>query len=300
MSNGGMRGQEPIIDSGLWKVMDVFMGLPGPIVATGGTIVSATINGVGYQYHIYKSGTSVFEVISGKGLVEYLVVGGGGGGRESGSGAGGLLSGSLTVRPGRYAVEVGSGGGTGDVPTATKGGNSVFASVIAFGGGKGGYTPIGDSHNGGSGGGVGGFGAVPGTGIAGQGFAGGDAPNGGSQGRPTGGGGGAGAVGGNGSGANADSRGGNGGAGLAIPMITTTISSANAIGQISGSNVFFSGGGAGIGAIGASGGIGGGGAGRFDYTTAAHAIANTGGGGGSGTTGAGLGGSGVVVIRYPS
>lgn len=128
----------------------------------------------------------------------YAIVGGGGGGGQTvgwegggGGGAGGLLynpSSPVTLTS-SYAVVVGNGGAF-----QTKGGDSSFIGLTAFGGGAGGYnaTTGYSGQNGGSGGG--GTNAGGGVGTAGQGFAGGTGPVDSSG----GGGGGAGGVGANG------------------------------------------------------------------------------------------------------
>lgn len=101
--------------------------------------------------------------------VEYLVVAGGGGGGDSGrgGGGGGLLAGTYAVTTGTaYTITVGSGGlGSAvigfNVSAGLNGGNSVFDTITAFGGGYG---------NGGAGGGNGGSGGGDsGTGTVGQG-----------------------------------------------------------------------------------------------------------------------------------
>ena len=79
------------------------------------------------------------------------------------------------------------------------------------------------------------------------------------------------------------------------------------VGEVSGSNVYYAGGGGGAGvAFGAAGGIGGGGDGDTGQGDAG--IPNTGGGGGGSERNnpsaqffyGGSGGSGVVILRYPS
>ena len=101
-------------------------GFNSAIVATGGTV---TTDG-NFKVHTFTTG-GTFEITSGSGDVEYLVVGGGGGsGRTSGStitragagGAGGLKSGTLTdmgvqsisITVGGGGVAVGPGGRRGD------------------------------------------------------------------------------------------------------------------------------------------------------------------------------------------
>ena len=248
--------------------------------------------------------------------VEYLVVAGGGGGCGSAnantSGGGGGAGGYRSSRDGEntggglasenklvatpstnYAVTLGGGGaGSSSYGTpGTNGVNSSFASITSTGGGGGGnYTAF--AQNGGSGGGSGTRSSATyqpaGTGVSGQGFAGGVGTaygNGGAAG-----GGGAGAVGGNASGNTA----GNGGIG-----VTSTIT---------GSSVTRGGGGGGgtFNSSASSGGAGGGGAGGGGANTnGTSGTANTGGGGGgsastNGTNTGGSGGSGIVILRYSS
>ena len=247
--------------------------------ATGGTL---TISG-GKMIHTF-TGSGTFTVTSGSANVEYLVVAGGGGGahsnadgrQSSGGGAGGFRTGSgLPVSPGSYTITVGAGG-----PAQSDGNDSVFSSITSLKGGRGGYAGgspgSGGSGTVGSGGGQGGSGSpltptiAPGTpgqgnpGGSGTGFPGGDA---------AGGGGGAGGAGGNASGSTA------GGGGLGLYS------------SISGSPVGYAGG---AGNNPSPLGFGGGFNGSDPNRTG---VANRG-GGGKGTTGAG--GSGIVIISYPS
>jgi hypothetical protein len=237
------------------------------ISLTGGTIQSFT-----------TVGTTSWTAPAGVTQVNYLVVAGGGAGKTDnggGGGAGGLLQGQLTVIPGNsYTVTVGAGGTAGTTPNP--GGNSVFSSLTAIGGGGG------SGQSGGSGGGAGGNAGSGGAGTSGQGSAGGSATSPGN-----GGGGGANAVGGNGTG----SGGGAGGAG--------------ATSSITGTAVVYAGGGGGgsVGGTAGAGGSGGGGAGTADSSTATAGTANRGaGGGGGGYSGGpgtgGAGGSGIVIISY--
>lgn len=131
-------------------------------------------------------GTTSWVAPQGVTLVEYLVVGGGGGGGngyDSGGGAGGgggmSLTGTLSVTPGTsYTVTVGAGGAGGADTRAnnngSSGGNSVFSTITALGGGfgqgsrttsptaryTGGAAQVGDTTSalGGGGGGGGGSG----------------------------------------------------------------------------------------------------------------------------------------------
>jgi hypothetical protein len=238
------------------------------------------------------------------GGVDYLVVAGGGGGAYSsvsewpnpnwgggGGGGGGVLSGnSLAVTAQIYPISVGAGG----TPYAN-GSDSIFSTLTAIGGGKGGayYDP---GSNGGSGGGAGRDAGADagGTGTAGpprQGYNGGQA--GGSSYSSAGGGGGAGIAGYQGGTDNTNISGtlAQGGAGIAS--------------SITGTEVYYGGGGGGAwetGTTPAAGGIGGGGAGAANVGAVAPVAGtvNRGGGGGGGmhdSIGA-KGGSGIVIIRY--
>ncbi len=218
--------------------------------------------------------------------VEYLVVAGGG---SSAGGGGGMVVGTSTIYNSTdYSIQIGAGGSGG-----SKGGNSVFSNVIGLGGG-GGSDPNGGS---GAGGGVAqqtspaggtGYGSNGGISLGGADY------NVGHNGAP--GGGGALGAGSNQSG-NAGSPGGSGRANT-----------------ITGSTVYYAGGGGGnghcngCGTGSSSGGTGGGGGGsRYSFGNqecSADGGTNTGGGGGArcggyscGTTN---GGSGVVIIAYPT
>jgi hypothetical protein len=172
-----------------------------------------------------------------------------------------------------YALSVGAGGASNQ-----NGGNSILnvnSNVVktAIGGGGGGHggdgtpedgtdNPYGPGKNGGSGGG----GYLQGQGTSGQGFAGG----------LIGGGGGAGGV-----APDSDGNGGNGGIGRQS--------------SITGTAIYYAGGGAGVNGI---GGLGGGGS-----SGESGAIPGTNGLGGGGAPGylQGLsGGSGVIILRFPS
>ena len=232
----------------------------------------------------------------------YLIVAGGGGGGKDwsgGGGAGGLLTGTSTLTPGTsYTITVGAGGaGQTSINTSpgASGSSSSFSAVgtTALGGGGGGSGSVGagaTGANGGSGGGGGGSnsGVSGGTGTSGQGNNGGSVAvqNGGA-----GAGGGASAVGGNG----ASGTGGTGGVGTSS--------------SITGSAVFYAGGGGGGGyspssVVAGAGGNGGGGAGNATSGGIGTAgTTNTGGGGGGGAGGSGnggAGGSGVVIISIPA
>ena len=219
--------------------------------------------------------------------IDYLVIAGGGGGgtgRAGGGGAGGYIykSGGFFSAATVYTITVGAGGAA-----ETNGSDSVFGSITATGGGRGGSI----SGNGtgaaigGSGGGGKGLGTTTEAGAAGtsgQGNAGGHGYYTGGTQRSGGGGGGSSAAGANAS-ANTSGAGGNG-----------TASS------ITGSSVTRAGGGGGGSQLSgeADGGTGGGGDGGRDTAINATAgTANTGSGGGGGGGTGGAGGSGIVILR---
>lgn len=135
---------------------------------------------------IFLGSKRMDDALQGKGsyTIEYLVVAGGGNGPSNilgqsatgGGGAGGLLSGSLIIKPyTTYQIKVGKGGGTyssdnGEESYLT--GSGIY--VYSFGGGGGGKSS--DGYNGGSGGGGGGDSSITyngGIGVVGQGTNGG-------------------------------------------------------------------------------------------------------------------------------
>ena len=260
-----------------------------PRDGTGGTISYAG----GYKIHKF-TGNGTFT-INLSGTVDALIVagGGGGGGRGGGGGgAGGLLYISPSISAGSHSVVVGGGGGGGtELRDATgagkKGGNSSVFNTTATGGGGGGSgwgggtefpATSGGSGGGSGGGGRGGYLAYGASGTSGQGNSGGNGINNPYCG---GGGGGRAASGGN---ASASNIGGAGGAGIAN--------------SITGSSVYYAGGGAG-GSFSGSAGSGGAGGGGNSNNAGTNGL----GGGGGGSLGAGAGakgGSGVVIIRYPN
>ncbi len=235
--------------------------------------------------------------------VEVLVVagGGGGGGRHAGGGGGGgvLYSSSYPVSAGS-AINVivgqgGSGGGYGG--RGGNGQNSLFGTLTAIGGGGGGGYDNGNPTVNGSSGGSGGGGAAA-TGLPGGNGSGasGTLGQGNSGATPTvfndWAGGGGGGAGGNGS-PPSGFIGGRGGIGF--------------LSNISGVPRYYGGGGGAGGGNnndnnGGLGGLGGGGKGTGAYNPnqGQPGQANTGGGGGGSRDAAGsLGGSGVVIVRYP-
>jgi len=248
--------------------------------------------------------------------VDYLVVagGGGGGGLGGGGGAGGLLSSfgssgrntaalnSETPSTGtNINITIGTGGSYGSYSpsiTAGNGSNSVIGfttPVTAYGGG-GGSSYNRTMGNGGSGGGGSHiYYPTGGSGTAGQGYNGGNAETG--QPWSAGGGGGAGQLGGNYSGA----TGGAGGDGMQNDITVAT----------AGTGPYYGGGGGGGGYSSEGAGVAPGGAGNSTGTGANSNYGGPGtnnfggGGGGGGYSGStpsrgGIGGSGVVIFRYPS
>jgi len=272
-------------------------------IGTTGQRPTATANGM-MRYNATLGSVEIYlpsggwtSLISDRYTVEYLVVAGGGGGasrHSGGGGAGGMLTATgFTVTPTTaYTVTVGAGG-TGNTTggTATDGSpgfDSVFASITATGGGKGGGTAPGTGGNGGSGGG-GGNGALGGSGTPGQGYA------GGKNSSPAydyhgGGGGGAGGVGG-------DVTGGAGGTGG--PGATSDITGTSVIYACGGGGSAYQGlGSGGDGGAGGSSNVNGGKGAGTSSGTAGTANTGTGGGGGTAGEGAYNGGSGVVIVRY--
>jgi len=252
-------------------------------------------------------GNFINTPVGGPYLISYLIAAGGGGGGGSyggGGGAGGLLNNSgYSVTPGNViTITVGAGGigGTPGAPGVAKqggsGGNSIIAgptTVTAYGGGGGGADGTPSGVNGGSGGGTSinggtaGIGVYPGSSYISSPRQGYD----GSAGDANGGG-----------GAGAAGSGTGGGIGAISTIITTTQAGAYSVGQVSGSDVYFSGGGGGWGRSSLeTGGTGGGGNGGYTAVPAAG-TANTGGGGGGGRSSdsGGSGGSGVVILSIPT
>ena len=115
--------------------------------ATGGDYsTNYTIGGTNFDAFIFTNSGSVV-VASGSASVYVLVVAGGGGGGAyagGGGGAGGLVYTATNLSAGTYNITVGAGGvgGLGGynlfVHNASNGANSVFGSIVAIGGGRGG------------------------------------------------------------------------------------------------------------------------------------------------------------------
>ena len=298
---------------------------------TGGTTLTP---GNGYKYHIFTSPGNL--VVIGKGSIDYIIVAGGGAGGAytgasnfndttgGGGGAGGYLTNNnVSFNAGKYTITIGSGGfgagppngvSTSGTPSSISG-PGAFTTLIAIGGGRGGYFPGANASPGGSGGGSW-YGNTPisaGTGTSGQGNP-GATPSPGSYNRGAGGGGGASTSGGIGN----SIKGGNGGIGLVAFDGDTGIPSSYGTPGPSPGRWFAGGGGGGnaddpnrgqpgLPNFAPFGGSGGGGAGgTIPAGSGTPGTINTGGGGGgaSGLPGSyspgsgGSGGSGIVIIRY--
>lgn len=301
MSAGVTRGATLVLAVTLLAFLPVSSSAQTPCtsVATGGTVSVITDGGDDYCLHVFE-GDGTFDAPSSL-TVEYLIVGGGGSGGSAGpygggggGGAGGLLTGSESLTAGSYSIVVGTGGAStsGAHTPGNEGENSSAFGETAIGGGRGGSGNNGGPTAGGSGGGQGAIAnsvEYPGdvSGTSGQGNDGGLAipPNGG-------GGGGAGAPGGTPPDAATAA---NGGDGLQS--------------SITGSQVYYAGGGAGSGPTRTGNGVtainpprgigglgGGGGEGSID------GVDGTGGGGAAGLsengTRSGAGGDGIVIVRY--
>lgn len=290
-----------------------------PITATGGATQEYDSGSYRYKAHVFtSSGTFQVSALGDFGdTVEYLVVAGGAaagwqyytaqfGTRNSGGGGAGGLRTNLSGHPlagaafpvsvTSYTVTVGGGGGPTidepNGPTVGRGENgspSVFGSITSAGGG-GGASPHGQRYNsdplyaegkpGGSGGGgggtsikIGGIGNTPPV-----------SPSQGGTGHP-----GSSGVGGGGGGASGPTTSpGQNGERTGIDGVEVSIT---------GSPVYYAGGGA----AGSPSGTDTGGAGGGAPNVTLDGTQNTGGGGAcnvSGSVGGGGGGSGIVIIRY--
>ncbi len=317
-NDGSWEAWKPSTSESQIDSMDNYL----PTGCTGGTVLD---NG---RIHMFTSSGTFSCSSSGK--VEVLVVaGGGGGGMDMGGGGGGggvINEKDYTITAGTpVSVTVGNGGAgapaasTNGQPSthqftipANNGENSVFGSLTAIGGGRGGssyygHTLGGTPSSGGSGGGASGYsdGSIRagGAGTDGQGHKGGQ---GGGQ----------------------YYSGGGGGGGL--PGVNSTGLPHGGDGYLSdilGPNYYWAGGGGGSGysACGGNGGAGGGGGGAVCSTSGGSGFnngmgggdgsinaqtnrpggnggANTGGGGGGGShyrtnNKGGDGGSGIVIVR---
>jgi len=274
--------------------------------ATGGNVYDVDVEGTTYRVHVFTAtGNSTFNVTR-PGNVEYLIVAGGGSGgfdNAGGGGAGGLLTGTTTVSPQTYTINVGAGGINNQLYNyrGPAGSDSSAFGLTAIGGGGGGGGDNGGAQSGtnfansqlagGSGGSGGGGASEGGDGAGGLGTT-GQGNNGGAG--LLGSGGGGGGAGSPGTSATAATNPGNGGSGIAS--------------SITGVLTFYAGGGGGgtensTNAAADTGvpGLGGGFGGALNRART-PGTPNTGGGGGGeangNPVGDGSGGSGIVVVRY--
>lgn len=241
-------------------------------------------------------------VTSAPSSVTYLLIAGGGAGAYygAGGGAGGLLTGTQSVSAGTtYNIVIGAGGVSANQGAGVPGNDSTAFGLTAYAGGGGsqnaGNQPGGNGGSGGGGGAggyAGGKGVYPGStyiSATRQGYDGGTGGGGGNyHGAGGGGAGGQGADGGNGS------AGAPGDGGLGYQS------------SITGTALYYAGGGGGSGFSGTQG-TGGSGVGGTGYSTTVGGpgATNTGSGGaGGGYSGGylagGNGGSGVLILSYPN
>ena len=287
----------------------------GPITATGGNKYTP---GNGFIYHAFinpmnSSPNGVFVQTAGGATINILIVAGGGGGGggyyAGGAGGGGILEGTLLQhQPGSFTITVGAGGAGSANATgsAGTGENSVFDTVTALGGGKGGSGPGTDEAAsllaGGSGGGKSYYPTPNAGGVATPQPAPGEYTSYGQPGGETRS---PGTVGGGGGGAR--EPGGPGGnqpnninAGFGQPFPTwpsSVIPILTPLNPVMGaSNNTYGGGGGG--APSGDAGEGGGGASPGGAGGAGSDYLGGGGGGASGTAAGGAGGDGIVLIRY--
>lgn len=251
---------------------------------------------------VFKANGSITFSTAGKAHI--LVIGGGGGGYIGGGGGGGFYENTAAYfQQGTHDITIGAGGEAGQALSSKypQGGRQGYPSFIGSfmapggGGGSGWAGNTGSTNDyapqrggdGGSGGGGGQGNTGSGEGgkaISGAGYFGSAGGTGGFL--VGGGGGGAGGVGQNGA-ANYP-NGSNGGIGKTTTILSTGNATSAAVGQVSSSLLYFSGGGATGPYSGSWGTAGLGGGGSNSAGTA-----NTGGGG----AGANIGGSGVVIVR---
>ena len=263
-----------------------------------------------YTWYKWTSGSSGSFQSSTAQNVEVMVVAGGGAGGNAGGGAGGYRTNtaySVSANTAITSITVGAGGAVttvADTSPGGSGGNSIFGTITsAGGGGGGGYDGTRDGVAGGSGGGANpasgttngtvGAGNTPSTSPV-QGYAGGLGRSDGATYTAGGSGGGAG-------GAAAD---------VALPSpnnadnVVHTPGGVGIANDITGTSLFYAGGGGGgfdTANIGGAGGssVGGNGSGYNGVTNASVPTANRGGGGGGKAARAGrtAGAAGVVVVR---
>ena len=298
----------------------VVTGLPSGITSTQsynnanpGNTLTITLSGVFPSTNVLGVNLVLSNItVAAPPTLDYLIIAAGGGGGEanfresSGGGAGGLRTsyGSTTGGGGsaensflfaastNYIITIGGGGAIN-----TAGGDSVFNTFTAIGGGGG----VGNGQNGNSGGsgsGGGPFGSIQIGGAAVtspvvMGYKGGNKDSNASAFGTAGGGG----------------AGGEGVFNSGIPG--GTAGGVGLTNSITGTAIYYAGGGGGAagqgGGVGGSGGTGGGGNGSSQSVAGTSGSTNTGGGGGGASGNGGSyqypgmpGGSGLVILRYPS
>tara|TARA_Y100000591_G_scaffold308815_1_gene309554 strand:+ start:412 stop:1410 length:999 start_codon:yes stop_codon:yes gene_type:complete len=288
-----------------------FQATGGNQTGTNGVVGGALVPGNGYSYHFFTSpGNFVTQEPTNN--LDYIVIGGGGAGRTvdgsyagGAGGAGGYIEKlNQPLNTGTYAISIGAGGALDN-----NGSNSTAFGDTAQGGGHGGKGHPSPGNSGGSGGGG------SGSSAGGAGFA---YPGTSQQGHPGGAGGAPGGAGGGGGGAGASGGvwggdgGGVGGDGKAAFSGDTGIPPAYGTPGPSSGRWFAGGGGGGTwspgyGSRGGPPGAGGGGRGTWggpSPTPGTDGQVNTGGGGGGAGNPIGgpgtAGGSGIVIIRYPT
>jgi hypothetical protein len=259
--------------------------------ASGGDIIFSGSR----TYHVFTA-SATFSAFQ-QGAVEILAIGGGGsaqGLQSGGGGAGGVVyQTTFTLPSGSSIVTVGTGGlgvsGSYD-GTFNPGQNTTIGTITAFGGGAG---RQGATSSGGSSGGSGVSYNVYGNAVLGQGNRGGipinisDGSGGGGAGQP---------------GKSALVLNGAGGSGSYYPQFAF-LNYGSPAGWFAGGGGGGAGGGVGgTNTAGGKGGIGGGGDGGYSFfSNGGTGSANTGGGGGGvWFTISGAGGSGIVIISYPT
>ena len=297
-----------------WKsVADV----SNPFSASGGT--KSTTDRSNWTVHTFNATGTLVVTGTPMPAADYLIIGGGAGGGYGGGGGGGYrTSTTFPIVPGTYTISVGSGGagsnpGGGAVGTPSYVDHPGISSITSEGGGGGaGGSDIGAQKNGGSGGGGsrdGNNGGGEGDKVAGTNTS---APSQGSDGGQTGGtggfrgasgGGGAGQTGGAGSGngQSGQERAGNGGNGTASSIDGESLT--RGAGGGGGSQ------GTGPNSTGLGGQGGGGRGGHQQGQNPTSGTDNFGGGGGGNCTTGGIycptgggqqGGSGTIIIAYPT
>ena len=263
------------IDSGHVRVSELNGGTA--LAACSPSTTSYTSGSTIYTVVAFTAtGTCEWTLPTGATTFDYLVVGGGGGGGSwhgGGGGAGGLKQDTGLTVPldTSFTIQVGAGGAgapilTSGSPTAIRGssgqasritGSSSGSLVTVLGGGGGGSgTNIGTDGNDGAAGGSGGgaqaafrYGGTVGAGEPGEGNDGGTGAGGGvdhdgETAYVAGGGGGAGNAGGGAGELLGDVRAGNGGSGSIASWLTASAATALGVGEVSGDEVYCTGGGA--------------------------------------------------------